>query len=244
MGALWGGRFSGVVDPVMARFNASLPFDWTLWEADIVGSIAWAGALARAGLLTETERDQIVGGLEAIRAELAPDPSALLAAASDEDIHSYVERWLTERIGAVAGKLHTGRSRNDQVAVDVRLWLKWQIAGQGREAGDRGQSPAAGLPSPSASLQAGLAGLIRAAAASRGADLPTVAIADPAEAAAAFAHGLPVLGHADADYRPGEPDAAGARLALLATAVTMLVLKKPLPAIAAGILAAALVRQF
>ncbi len=130
MCALWGGRFSGAVDPVMARFNASLPFDWRLWEADVVGSIAWAGALARAGLLTEAERDQIVAGLEAIRAELAPDPPALLADAPDEDIHSYVERRLTERIGAVAGKLHTGRSRNDQVATDVRLWLKWQIAGR------------------------------------------------------------------------------------------------------------------
>ena len=128
MSPLWGGRFTGQTDPLMARFNASLPFDWRLWDADITGSIAWACAIARAGLLTTSERDQMVAGLEALRDEIAPDPAAAFAAASDEDIHSYVERRLTERIGAAAGKLHTGRSRNDQVATDVRLWLKWQIA--------------------------------------------------------------------------------------------------------------------
>ena len=127
MSPLWGGRFTGQTDPLMARFNASLPFDWRLWDADIAGSSAWARAIARAGLLTTSERDQIVAGLEALRDEIAPDPAAAFAAASDEDIHSYVERRLTERIGAAAGKLHTGRSRNDQVATDVRLWLKWQI---------------------------------------------------------------------------------------------------------------------
>ena len=84
-------------DPLMARFNASLPFDWRLWDADITGSIAWARAIARAGLLTADERDQIIAGLEALRDEIAPDPAAAFAAASDEDIHSYVERRLTER---------------------------------------------------------------------------------------------------------------------------------------------------
>ena len=84
-------------------------------------------AISHAGLLTADERDQIIAGLEAMQTEIAPDPAAAFAAASDEDIHSYVERRLTERIGAAAGKLHTGRSRNDQVATDVRLWLKWQI---------------------------------------------------------------------------------------------------------------------
>jgi len=153
MSPLWGGRFSGQTDPLMARFNASLPFDWRLWEADIAGSVAWARAICRAGLLTEAERDQIVGGLEAVRDEVAGGLEAVrdevagglevvrdeIAAgvavpaafvdASDEDIHSFVERRLTERIGPVAGKLHTGRSRNDQVATDVRLWLRGQIAG-------------------------------------------------------------------------------------------------------------------
>lgn len=127
MSPLWGGRFTAANDPLMARFNASLPFDWRLWDADITGSVAWARAIAAAGLLTGAERDQIVAGLEALRAEIAADPQAAFAGAADEDIHSYVERRLTERIGPVAGKLHTGRSRNDQVATDVRLWLKRQI---------------------------------------------------------------------------------------------------------------------
>jgi len=142
---LWGGRFSAANDPLMARFNASLPFDWRLWEADIAGSIAWAGAICRAGLLTAAEHGQIVAGLTALRDEIAvssaPDAAenAWCVNAADEDIHSYIERRLTERIGPVAGKLHTGRSRNDQVATDVRLWLKWQIVGRGQEAEARGQ---------------------------------------------------------------------------------------------------------
>ena len=105
MSPLWGGRFTGQTDPLMARFNASLPFDWRLWDADITGSSAWARAIARAGLLTTSERDQIIAGLEALRVEIASDPAVAFAAASDEDIHSYVERRLTERIGAAAGKL-------------------------------------------------------------------------------------------------------------------------------------------
>ena len=145
MSPLWGGRFSAANDPLMARFNASLPFDWRLWEADIAGSIAWAGAICRAGLLTAAEHGQIVAGLTALRDEIAassaPDAAenAWRVNAADEDIHSYIERRLTERIGPVAGKLHTGRSRNDQVATDVRLWLKWQIVGRGQGAGVRGQ---------------------------------------------------------------------------------------------------------
>ena len=128
MSPLWGGRFTGANDPLMTRINASLPFDWRLWDADIKGSVAWAIAIAQAGLLTEGERDQIIAGLETVRAEIAPQPAAAFVGALDEDIHSLIERRLTERIGAVAGKLHTGRSRNDQVATDVRLWLKWQTA--------------------------------------------------------------------------------------------------------------------
>jgi argininosuccinate lyase len=116
------------MDPLMARLNASLPFDWRLWDADITGSVAWARAIGRAGLLLADECDAIIAGLEAMRAEIARDPAAAFAGATDEDIHSYVERRLTEQIGATAGKLHTGRSRNDQVATDVRLWLREQIA--------------------------------------------------------------------------------------------------------------------
>jgi argininosuccinate lyase len=127
MSPLWGGRFTGANDPLMACFNASLPFDRRLWEADIIGSIAWARAIARAGLLTADECDRIIAGLEDVRAEIATDPAGAFSGAADEDIHSFVERRLTERIGAVAGKLHTGRSRNDQVATDARLWLRGQI---------------------------------------------------------------------------------------------------------------------
>jgi argininosuccinate lyase len=123
MSSLWGGRFTGTTDPNMARFNRSLPFDWRLWEADIAGSLAWAHAICGAGLLTTEERDQITAGLETLRAEIAVQPAAI-ADANDEDIHSFVERRLTESIGSVAGKLHTGRSRNDQIATDVRLWLR------------------------------------------------------------------------------------------------------------------------
>jgi argininosuccinate lyase len=112
----------------MDRLNASLPFDWRLWDADITGSVAWARATCRAGLLLEDERNAIISGLETVRAEIARDPAAAFAGAPDEDIHSYVERRLTEQIGAVAGKLHTGRSRNDQIATDVRLWLRGQAA--------------------------------------------------------------------------------------------------------------------
>ncbi len=155
MSPLWGGRFTGKTDPRMDQLNASLPFDWRLWDADITGSVAWARAICRAGPLAEAERDQIVAGLEAIQAEIAPDPASAFADAADEDIHSYIERRLTERIGSVAGKLHTGRSRNDQVATDVRLWLKWQILGCGR-------AQASGVQPP-ASLDAALTQLIRAA---------------------------------------------------------------------------------
>lgn len=128
MSSLWGGRFTGEIDRLMARLNNSLPFDWRLWDADIGGSIAWARAIWRAGLLTEDERDQIVAGLEAVRAQVADDPDTAFTGATDEDIHTFVERVLGEQIGGVAGKLHTGRSRNDQVATDVRLWLKAEIA--------------------------------------------------------------------------------------------------------------------
>jgi argininosuccinate lyase len=130
---LWGGRFSGSMDAHMARFNASLPFDWRLWDADIAGSIAWAKAIAAAGLLSEQERDEIVAGLSDLRVEIAASPEAAFIGAGDEDIHTYVERRLTERIGVIAGKLHTGRSRNDQVATDARLWLRGEIGRLGDE---------------------------------------------------------------------------------------------------------------
>lgn len=109
----------------MEQFNASVGFDQRMWRADILGSQAYATALARAGIITQQEVDQICGGLEEVANEWASSSFALQP--GDEDIHTANERRLTELIGPVAGKLHTGRSRNDQVATDVRLWLREQI---------------------------------------------------------------------------------------------------------------------
>lgn len=125
MSQLWGGRFSGATDALMRQFNDSIYFDLRLWEADLDGSVAYAKALARAGVLTAEEAGVILDGLNQIRAEFARNQFELKA--SDEDIHTAVERRLGELIGELAGKLHTGRSRNDQVATDTRLWLRRQI---------------------------------------------------------------------------------------------------------------------
>ena len=121
MGKLWGGRYRGVTDDLMWAFNASIAFDIRLARADIEGSIAYARAICRAGVISEAERDRIIAGLEQIAEEFAT--GAFRTVSSDEDIHTAVERRLGELIGEVAGKLHTGRSRNDQVATDIRLFL-------------------------------------------------------------------------------------------------------------------------
>ncbi len=118
---LWGGAFSQPTDDAVRRLNDSLRFDWRLYEVDITGSMAWAEALADAGVITAAERDALLGGLERVRAEFAA--GQFVPAPTDEDIHTAVERRLGEIVGPVAGKLHTGRSRNDQVATDVLLWL-------------------------------------------------------------------------------------------------------------------------
>ena len=118
---LWGGRFSGKLDPAAWRLNASLPFDKRMATQDVDGSIAWAGGLARAGVLSDEEAAGIIAGLRTLRAEF--ESEVFLYSEADEDIHSAVERRLGELIGPLAGKLHTGRSRNDQVATDFRLWL-------------------------------------------------------------------------------------------------------------------------
>jgi argininosuccinate lyase len=123
---LWGGRFVGALDPAFESFNRSLRFDARLWRDDIRGSIAWAKAIEAAGVLTATERAKIVGALETIDAELERDPSSL-ATSSAEDIHSFVEQRLGDLTGDLAKKLHTGRSRNDQVATDLKLWMKGAI---------------------------------------------------------------------------------------------------------------------
>ncbi len=118
---LWGGRFSEATDPLAHQLNASLAFDQRLWREDIRGSLAWANALARAGVLTASEMEQIAAGLRQVHAELAA--GTFQFAPGDEDIHTAVERRLTELAGPVGGKLRTGRSRNDQVATDFRLWV-------------------------------------------------------------------------------------------------------------------------
>jgi argininosuccinate lyase len=126
MGKLWGGRFEADMDPHMEQLNASIGFDRRLYEADIRGSQAYARALVGTGILTGDEAEQIVDGLNKVLDEFQAETFEYKP--NDEDIHTAVERRLGEKIGSVAGKLHTGRSRNDQVATDTRLYLLWQIA--------------------------------------------------------------------------------------------------------------------
>jgi argininosuccinate lyase len=118
---MWGGRFTQTIDDAFARLNASFGFDWRLYDADIRGSIAYAQALARARIIDDAECETLGRGLRQIKAEF--DAGAFEAKPGDEDIHTAVERRLGELVGPVAGKLHTGRSRNDQVAADTRLFV-------------------------------------------------------------------------------------------------------------------------
>src|SRR6266581_3729017 len=119
---LWGGRFESGPSEVFERFSGSLDFDRRLIDADIRGSQAFARALERVGILTADERAQIVAVFEQIREESAAP--AFYAGATDEDVHTLVIRKLKERAGAVADKIHTGRSRNEQVSLDTRVWLR------------------------------------------------------------------------------------------------------------------------
>ncbi|KAG8587565.1 hypothetical protein GDO81_005707 [Engystomops pustulosus] len=119
---LWGGRFVGSIDPIMEMFNSSVSYDQRMWSADIRGSQAYVKALEKAGLVSKSEMDQIVTGLDQIHEEWSQGTFILTKA--DEDIHTANERRLKELIGEPAGKLHTGRSRNDQVVTDMRLWLR------------------------------------------------------------------------------------------------------------------------
>ena len=122
---LWGGRFTRETDALMRRFGDSIKFDQRMYNADIRGSMAYAGALARAGLITGEEQDQLVAGLEQALAEF--EAGLFQIQPGDEDIHTAIERRLGEIVGPAAGKLHTGRSRNDQVAVDLRLYLLEEV---------------------------------------------------------------------------------------------------------------------
>ncbi len=118
---LWGGRFTQSLDSLAWALNSSLPVDQRMAIQDVDGSIAWAAAIHNAGILTDEEHASISLGLDTVRKEFAS--GEFIFQPSDEDIHTAVERRLSELIGAAAGKLHTGRSRNDQVATDFRLWM-------------------------------------------------------------------------------------------------------------------------
>ena len=124
--ALWSGRFASDPDQEVFDYGKSLPVDKRLVADDITGSQAWAEALGAAGVLSAVDVRAIVDGLEAIRRDVDADPSRLDRAA-DEDVHSYVERELIERIGDAGKRLHTGRSRNEQVSVDFRLYLRRRV---------------------------------------------------------------------------------------------------------------------
>jgi argininosuccinate lyase/amino-acid N-acetyltransferase len=130
--ALWAGRTSGAPDELFRRFNDSLVFDRTLVREDIEGSIAWAKALERAGVLSTDERRTVVAGLKDILAFVLREPSSIVLA-TDEDVHSWVERELIARVGELGKKLHTGRSRNDQVATDLRLWTARELVARKAE---------------------------------------------------------------------------------------------------------------
>ena len=124
--SLWGGRFEDGLAGEMEALNRSLDVDWRLWPQDVRGSRAWARGLARAGILSSAEAGRIDAGLATVagRLEALPGPAGL----PEEDIHTVIERMLIEEVGPVGGKLHTGRSRNDQAATGFRLWGKDAIA--------------------------------------------------------------------------------------------------------------------
>ncbi|KAK5662130.1 hypothetical protein OQA88_8035 [Cercophora sp. LCS_1] len=124
---LWGGRFTGGLDPLMVQYNESIYFDKALYKQDILGSIAFARANAKAGIITQDEFQKLEKGLIAVQKEWEEGTFKIVPGV-DEDIHTANERRLGEIIGKdVAGKLHTGRSRNEQVATDMRMWLRDEL---------------------------------------------------------------------------------------------------------------------
>ncbi|MFT6916260.1 MAG: argininosuccinate lyase [Motiliproteus sp.] len=118
----WGGRFTEATDAFVERFTASVDFDQRMFAQDIQGSVAHAKMLARVGVLTDAERDAIIAGLQEIKTEI--ESGAFQWSVALEDVHMNIEAALTEKIGITGKKLHTGRSRNDQVATDIRLYLR------------------------------------------------------------------------------------------------------------------------
>ena len=129
MAHLWSGRFAGEPDAALFNFGVSFGFDRRLFEDDVTGSIAWAEGLERAGVLTRADGSIIRAALEDIRSRGASDLTffSTEAARHDEDVHSFVERELVARVGEPGRRLHTGRSRNEQVSLDLRLYLKRRV---------------------------------------------------------------------------------------------------------------------
>ena len=125
MAKMWAGRTDGKTEKIADDFNSSIHFDSRMYRQDIQGSMAHAAMLAAKGIITETDADELIGGLEGILADL--DSGALEIDMTCEDIHMFVEQVLTQRLGDVGKKLHTARSRNDQVALDVRMYLRQEV---------------------------------------------------------------------------------------------------------------------
>jgi argininosuccinate lyase len=124
-GHLWSGRFDAAPDPAAFDFGVSFPFDRRLFEDDVTGSLAWADALERAGALDAAAVSRIRDGLQQVLERGRADPSWV--AGDDEDVHAFVERQLVELVGDDGRRLHTGRSRNEQVSLDFRLYLRRRI---------------------------------------------------------------------------------------------------------------------
>ncbi|MGE5423248.1 MAG: lyase family protein, partial [Ignavibacteriales bacterium] len=125
MSKLWGGRFAKQTEGLVDDFNASISFDSRLYKQDIRGSIAHAGMLAEQGIISREEGDLIIQNLKVIEADL--EAGQLEFSIGAEDIHMNIETFLIDRIGEVGKKLHTARSRNDQVALDIRLYLREEM---------------------------------------------------------------------------------------------------------------------
>ncbi|EPO5266006.1 argininosuccinate lyase [Providencia rettgeri] len=125
--ALWGGRFSQQADQRFKQFNDSLRFDYRLAQQDIIGSVAWSKSLVTVGVLSDSEQQTLEQALNTLLKEVQDNPEIILQSDA-EDIHSWVEGQLIDKVGDLGKKLHTGRSRNDQVATDLKLWCKDQVA--------------------------------------------------------------------------------------------------------------------
>ena len=125
MAQLWGGRFTKETDALVKRFNDSLPFDQRLYRQDIRGSVAHAAMLGKQGIITDEEAQTIIEALGGILADI--ESGKLEFTNQYEDIHSFVEAHLIDRIGDAGKKLHTGRSRNDQVALDMKLYIRDEV---------------------------------------------------------------------------------------------------------------------